>query len=766
MTYTAEHISLKRSVKAVFHRYRAAFCAFISFSAGVILSAAADHGACVNNGVALVGAFGAGIQGVASLIGCVLGYSAFFGFDQAATYIAASVVIYTISFVCQYSPIYKTRFFAVINVSLVLGITSAFNAVSTLRGDHTYYLELILEMIRGFIMTYAYQISMKSSHHDLTYPDVRRWICILISASSIVSSCVGFSFLGISVGRILYFLALLMIVPLSDPFLMCLTAVIFSFAVSYFEQETIVYICLSVLHTVSCMMFGVRSKKGSAFILLAAVLVFSFVNTTDLYRTLFELGIAVILFCLFPTGWFRSLRLYLNTKNNDQTIYGVAGPDDGRVHIADLLTNISVLLKSDNEYPNTPIDTIEVFGCAVDRVCNVCEKKDICWENHHNELLNMFFELKTKAERRGKLIMEDFPEWFSDYCHECEMVFMEINYELRNRAEKHLYATRMKQKNDIMCDMLQIISDIALRSSDKENAGTVECKMIENKVLGFLCNYNLECSIQVTMIREGVVRIELQGKSASKVYKTFHYIEELSKLLNMRLRVMKEESKKNSIVLYNAEPYAVSVGVATKKKTGEQVCGDCYSYFKTEEGVFYVILSDGLGTGSHAEKQSKFLTCLLEQLIINNLKPLEAVQLASMIISLNNGELWNCATIDMFCLDLYTGDASIYKVGAAPSYLNRKNKLCEISESIVHVEDLTTEPIQVFHEKFLMEPEDTFIVMSDGVVIDNKEMLKETICKEEDSMKILARTVLLNSQMNDSLDDDMTVITVKMEHRV
>ena len=252
----------------------------------------------------------------------------------------------------------------------------------------------------------------------------------------------------------------------------------------------------------------------------------------------------------------------------------------------------------------------------------------------------------------------------------------------------------------------------------------------------------------------------------NKFLTSFRYLEELSEVLNMRLRVMKEENKKDSLILYKAEPYAVSVGVATKKKKGEQVCGDSYSYFKTEQGVFHVILSDGLGTGKHAQEQSSFLSGIMERFIISDLQPLEAVQLSNMIISLNNKEQWDCATIDFFCLDLYTGQADIYKIGAAPSYLYSRNDLHQIAENMLCAGSVMSESLCVYHESFLMQTNDVMVIMSDGIVIEREEKLRETIDREDDSMKILARTILLNSQNNDSSDDDMTVIAVKMEHRL
>lgn len=56
------------------------------------------------------------------------------------------------------------------------------------------------------------------------------------------------------------------------------------------------------------------------------------------------------------------------------------------------------------------------------------------------------------------------------------------------------------------------------------------------------------------------------------------------------------------MTLLEAEPLAVSVGIAALKKRGEKVSGDRGSYFKTDSGVLCVILSDGMGTGQRGRQ--------------------------------------------------------------------------------------------------------------------------------------------------------------------
>ena len=69
----------------------------------------------------------------------------------------------------------------------------------------------------------------------------------------------------------------------------------------------------------------------------------------------------------------------------------------------------------------------------------------------------------------------------------------------------------------------------------------------------------------------------------------------------------------SSLTLLEAEPLAVSVGIAALKKRGERVSGDRGTYFKTDSGVLCVILADGMGCGDEAAKDSGQVVDILEK---------------------------------------------------------------------------------------------------------------------------------------------------------
>ena len=84
------------------------------------------------------------------------------------------------------------------------------------------------------------------------------------------------------------------------------------------------------------------------------------------------------------------------------------------------------------------------------------------------------------------------------------------------------------------------------------------------------------------------------------------YLERLSGVLGVRLcRLKSQNDSEAKLVLMEAEPLAVSVGIAALKKKGEKVSGDRGTYFKTDAGVLCVILSDGMGCGEAAASESR-----------------------------------------------------------------------------------------------------------------------------------------------------------------
>lgn len=82
-----------------------------------------------------------------------------------------------------------------------------------------------------------------------------------------------------------------------------------------------------------------------------------------------------------------------------------------------------------------------------------------------------------------------------------------------------------------------------------------------------------------------------------------------------------------------------------------------------------MLLSDGMGSGEQAAKESISAVRILERFLRSGVEPATAMKILNSVMLLKSSESWGYAAIDLMCIDLFTGQAGFYKYGAAPSYI-------------------------------------------------------------------------------------------------
>ena len=115
--------------------------------------------------------------------------------------------------------------------------------------------------------------------------------------------------------------------------------------------------------------------------------------------------------------------------------------------------------------------------------------------------------------------------------------------------------------------------------------------------------------------------------------------------------------------------FVPELAVGTACKTGNQVSGDRGATCKDRFGCFYVLLCDGMGTGVPARGESDRAARLLTAFLETGMEADAAMDLINGFYVLRRDSAF--ATMDLLKLDLRTGNGTLYKWGAAPSYLRR-----------------------------------------------------------------------------------------------
>ncbi len=87
-----------------------------------------------------------------------------------------------------------------------------------------------------------------------------------------------------------------------------------------------------------------------------------------------------------------------------------------------------------------------------------------------------------------------------------------------------------------------------------------------------------------------------------------------------------------------------------------------------------------MGSGSLAEQESALAVRLLEQFLRAGVRPENALRTLNSALALRNDEAaGGFTTIDLLRVDLFTGEAGVYKYGAAPTYVKKGYSVSRIT---------------------------------------------------------------------------------------
>ena len=168
-------------------------------------------------------------------------------------------------------------------------------------------------------------------------------------------------------------------------------------------------------------------------------------------------------------------------------------------------------------------------------------------------------------------------------------------------------------------------------------------------------------------------------------------------------------------------PLMALTGAASRKRSGEQYCGDAGSCFKTAEGVLYVLLCDGMGCGTAAQQDSGMAVELLARFLQSGIGPEGALQTLATALSLRAETAGGFTTIDLLEVNLFTGKAAIYKYGAASSYLRRNTRVMAVTGESLPAGAGSVQTSSPDTTRFTLGIGDCVLLLSDGVADEQRE---------------------------------------------
>ena len=506
-----------------------------------------------------------------------------------------------------------------------------------------------------------------------------------------------------------------------------------------------------------------RVRAAIAFMLANAVITLYLNNSIITLISLSEVMIAGSLFCILPARWIEKAASFLLISLPRSRSFESARFKElvlGRLRTAsDSLGSVSSALGGKTASVQTADVQTQVANVA-ETVCRNCRLSSYCWSAAYNDTAGIFNSAAKCIEDKGGIQTADLPEYFTARCIHREEILNEFNLAANALALASHKEETVAENRRIMAAQYEafgsyvtgICDEITKLSRFDENLG--------RRVRQFFLNLGASsCEAMAYYDRYDALYLEAdavlpQSVSDKKV------LAGLSELCGYEL-ACKSSEYRDGVYSYRfcqRENLALQVTAAQRNKSGENVCGDSFSAFKSVRYQKVLALSDGMGSGAEAGRVSQLTLEVLQHLLESGFGPENACSLVNTTLLLGCGGQ-SFSTLDLASVNLFNGKADFYKMGAAPTLILRDGKAYEVFCKSLPA-GVMEEP-HAEHRSCRLREGDIVLMLSDGVEITH-EILKYCQQAKGKNLSELCEEILRLADADGKAADDMTVAAARV----
>jgi stage II sporulation protein E len=205
----------------------------------------------------------------------------------------------------------------------------------------------------------------------------------------------------------------------------------------------------------------------------------------------------------------------------------------------------------------------------------------------------------------------------------------------------------------------------------------------------------------------------------------------------------------------------ISVYRGEKSGKEKEISGDVIGHFKGVGSREYLLICDGMGSGSEARLTARLCTDFLEKILkVTSEKELALAMLNNLVRAKN---LECSSSIDLLEIDLSTLEGSFVKSGSAPSYVIREGSAYKLQSK--------TAPVGIMKELdaerlgFSLREGDFCVMVSDGILPPkgNDDWLIKMLEEKDLDIKTLADNIIKRAREKNTSRDDMSVLVCCVE---
>lgn len=733
-------------------------------------------GASILNGLspfaaAFAAASGAGLNGIAALLGAAAGYLLFGPYIWALQYISIALMAVAFSFVFRTAEVSRTQWFMPVvagGLALVIGFVSASGGGWQLPEVIAFLADAVLCM--GCAFFYKTAFLPWSGRYNFDDELIHTVSMLVLIATALISLSNLVLLSTISIGRTLAVLVVFLSAFKGGAGIGCAAGLAVGLAMDAASGASPIF---ATAYGLSGLVAGIFSKQNKLLFALSFIIVDAAVAALALQSgavpaILYEVFIASVIFMVLPASAIARLGAFLPTRMRG------GGAQRAREYTRRRVEQASLAFRELYDTAQTAAEAARdtdnhavIFDRAADAACRRCANVARCWQEEYNSTFDVMNNLTPFMLKRGKISTADFPKHFTQRCTNLEGYTAAVNYELRAFLYRRQLKSRLEGSRTAAFNQYSEVSDILEGFSSELGSAIKFEPELENKTRKYLQSAGIVADVAVFRDRGGRLHAEVSGAELNAFRRDKAWLDKLSVVLGVRLCVPEGHPRSGRLELLEAEPLAATIGVSRMNKQGNDVSGDTGSYFKTDEGVLYILLSDGMGAGEAANRLSSDTVHILERFLRSGVAPETALRMLNDIMLLRNEDDTECATVDLMCVDLFTGDVTLLKYGAAPSYVKSGKTIKRIDGHSLAV-GLGSPPDDEPDQTTLsLRPGMFLVAVSDGAISGtaDEELIEIISGFEGEDPRELTSAIVTAARARSMADDDVTAIAVKIYER-
>lgn len=390
--------------------------------------------------------------------------------------------------------------------------------------------------------------------------------------------------------------------------------------------------------------------------------------------------------------------------------------------LADSLGHLSnIFLKlTDYRMTFTKEENEDMFRRVTEKVCENCENREACLGERRLNTYHMMYEILCAVEEYGAELNVEIKRRLQKQCIMAPRFLRETLETFEGAKQKLVWNNKMVQNREGYANQLENFAKTIRYTTRELDAGIFEDEHLEKKIKNHLRKSGVKMLSSVFYITpNGKYEIHLTIKaSKGHVIPVKELAAEVGSIVG---RVMMPEQGERPIIgdeyctvsCIEGARFHTLQGIARIGKDCDQISGDTFLMTDLPGGKKGVALSDGMGAGEEAFRESTMVVELLEELLDAGFPVKTAVQLMNTALVIGREEV-RFSTIDVSLFDLYSGECEFVKAGAAATYIKKGKEIEKIQSVTLPIGVIQDIEIDTVTKK--LESGSFVIMVTDGVL--------------------------------------------------